>query len=114
VQRLSDGFAHVARVGHCQLICVLVHEVGESVQDRLPLLESHPRPRPLIEGLASSRNGAVGIRLAAACDGGPRLTREGIDVVHRRPVEGRHFLAVDDVAVELHLVPFDSAVRHDR
>ena len=102
VARLGDGLAHVAGVCHGQLVRMLLHEVGEAVHELLALLVSHARPGAGLEGGLGCGDRAIGVGPATACDGGPWLARVGIDVRHRRAVEGRHFLVVDDVTVELH------------
>ena len=104
--RLRDRLAHVARVRHGELVGVLLHEIGKPVDDRLPLLEAHPRPRPLVERPPRGLDRTIGIRLAAVGDGCLWFSGEGVDVVHRRAVDRRHFLPVDDVAVEVHGSPF--------
>ena len=54
--RLCDRLAHVAGIGHRELVGVLLHEVGEPMHELLALLVPHAWPRARVEGLARGRD----------------------------------------------------------
>ena len=102
VVRLGDRLAHVAGVGHRELVGVLLHEISEAMHELLALVESHAGPWALVEGGAGGGDGAVRVGLTAAGNGRPLLPGVGIDIRHRGAVERGNLLAADDVTEELH------------
>ena len=60
------GLADVPRLEPPELLGVLLHEVGEPMDERVPLVVAHRGPRTLVERLAGGSHGPVGVGLAAA------------------------------------------------
>ena len=97
---LDDGLAHVVAVARAQFLGVLVHQIGQAVQQPAALGEPQPGPRPAVEGAARGLDGAVGIDLAAQGDLGPRLAGPRINRVEAGCVGGFGLDAVDHLAEE--------------